>query len=188
MLGQEAERGTERAARAPSQVALHIAPSRDLAALSAVARASFLESFAHLIPWADIRARADTEDSPDGIGAYLAAGATAWLASHPATGAPVGWALLCAPELPEIKTRPTDRELKRIYLLAPFRGGGAGAALLAAVETRARADGAGRLLLGVHHANPAVAWYTRRGFEKVGERRFRVGTSHFHDVILVKPL
>ena len=167
---------------------LRIAPSTDARAISAVARATFLQTFAHMIPAADILARAETEDSPEGIRAALDAGASAWLATHPDTDAPVGFALLTAPALPEIESRPGDLELKRIYLLHRFHGTGAGKDLLDAVESYARTRAAPRLLLGVYHDNPAVAWYERQGFATIGTRSFRVGDSVFHDRIMGKNL
>lgn len=165
---------------------LNIRPSTDTRALSAVAQATFLQTFAHMIPAADILARADMQDSPAAFQSALDAGAKAWLATHPETDAPVGFALLTSPDLPEVDTSPGDLELKRIYLLHRFHGTGAGKALLAAVEAEARTRSAPRLLLGVYHDNPAVGWYERQGFSTIGTRSFRVGNSVFHDKIMGK--
>ena len=167
---------------------IHINQSRDAMALSAVARATFLESFASVVPFEDIALRAETEDSPAGIAARLQSGGVAWLARHAGTQVPVGFALNCAPELPEVAVRATDRELKRLYLLHRFHGTGTGAALLAAAVEEARQGGCGRLLLGVRAQNPAVAWYGRRGFAEIGSRRFRVGNRYFDDLILALDL
>ena len=167
---------------------IRITPSEDADALSAVARATFLETFAHMIPAADILARGNTEDSAEAFRAHFAKGSEAWIARIARTDAPIGFALLTAPDLPEIDTRDGDVELKRIYLLHRFHGGGTGRKLYEAVEQEARSRGAPRLLLGVYHDNPAVAWYKRQGFETVGERSFRVGDSLFHDLIMAKAI
>ncbi|MGB6229297.1 MAG: GNAT family N-acetyltransferase, partial [Litorimonas sp.] len=90
-----------------------MAPSRDPDRLSFVARATFLESFAHLIGYEDIVKRATEEDSPAAFRGRLRDGGTAWLASVAATGTPVGFALLTRPELPEVRTHGLDLELKR---------------------------------------------------------------------------
>ena len=171
-----------------TQPSILIEPSTDARKLSAVARASFLETFADTIGFDDIAARAQTEDSVEGFEAAIRNGNALWLASVEATGTPVGFAMTCAPELPEIATTEDDLELKRIYLLSRFQGGGTGYRLLRAVVELASARGATRLLLGVHAENPAVRWYERQGFRKIGERSFRVGDSWFDDHIMALTL
>ena len=166
---------------------ISIARTDDADALSAVARATFLQSFATDVGWPDIALRAAREDSPDAFRARMADGATCWLARVAATDAPVGFAMLCAPELP-VDTEPTDTELKRIYVLHRFHGHGLGARLLEAAEDHAHDSGRTRLLLGVKDDNPSVAWYRRRGFATVGTRRFRVGENWFDDLVMAKPL
>ena len=65
-----------------------------------------------------------------------------------------------------------DAELQRIAVDPAYRRRGFAAALLAAVEARAAADGAERLLLEVREDNTtAAAFYESRGFEEVGRRR-----------------
>lgn len=117
----------------------------------------------------------------DAYAALLAGGARAWLAEL--GGAPVGYALLAAPDLPG--AGPGDLELKRIYLLSRFHGGGAGRALLDAALTAARAAAAQRLLLGVYAGNArARAFCAREGFVPVADRRFRVGDRDYDDVVM----
>ena len=130
-------------------MSVSVRPTRDAHALSAIARATFLETFAHMIPFSDMRLRAETQDSPEAMAHSLRGGAAAWLARFAETDAPVGFALVCAPDLPEIDLTPTDLELKRIYLLHRFQGRGLGRALLEAARGHAAAAGAERLLLGV---------------------------------------
>ncbi len=65
-----------------------------------------------------------------------------------------------------------DAELQRIAVDAAYRRRGLASELLAAVETRAAADGATRLLLEVREDNTtATVFYESRGFEEVGRRR-----------------
>jgi len=65
-----------------------------------------------------------------------------------------------------------DAELQRIAVDPAYRRRGLASALLAAVEERAAADGAERLLLEVRGDNTtAAAFYESRGFEEVGRRR-----------------
>ncbi len=102
--------------------------------------------------------------------------------------APVGYAVLCPPDMP-VPFTPDDIELKRIYLLHRFQGSGIGAALMDwSVET-ARSLGKRRLLLGVNAENDkAVAFYLRHGFEHAGTRKFQVGNTICSDFILARKL
>src|SRR3546814_13637233 len=83
--------------------------------------------------------------SSDLYRAYFAAGARAWLAELQPGGAPVGFALVGAPDL--AAAGEGDIELKRIYSLSRFHGSGLGAALMNCAVTAAA--GYDRLLLGV---------------------------------------
>ena len=164
-----------------------VSRSEDAEALSAVARATFLQTFAHEVGWADIAMRARDEDSPEAFRARVAEGSPLWLARVEKTDAPVGFAMLCEPDLP-VDTGAEDVELKRIYVLHRFHGTGLGARLLSAAEACARAEGRARMLLGVKDDNPSVDWYRRRDFEVVGTRRFRVGRNLFDDLVMAKAL
>ncbi|HET9999191.1 MAG TPA: ribosomal protein S18-alanine N-acetyltransferase [Nocardioides sp.] len=65
-----------------------------------------------------------------------------------------------------------DAELQRIAVDPAYRRRGLASELLAAVESRAAADGAGRLLLEVREDNTtAAAFYENLGFVEVGRRR-----------------
>ena len=165
-----------------------ITRTSDADALSAVARATFLQTFAHMIPWRSLAARARTQDSPGAFRDHLDRGDAAWLARVRSTQAPIGFALLTAPRLPEVETQASDLELKRIYLLDRFHGHGLGHRLHDAVEVEARERGASRLLLGVYHENPTLNWYARQGYREIGSRAFTVGEDTFHDLILAKAL
>jgi [ribosomal protein S18]-alanine N-acetyltransferase len=65
-----------------------------------------------------------------------------------------------------------DAELQRIAVDGAYRRRGLAGELLTAVESRAAADGATRLLLEVREDNAtAAAFYESRGFVEVGRRR-----------------
>lgn len=161
----------------------------DAEALALVSRATFLESYADVLPASDILVHCEMQNPPELYRDWLAmTGWRAWLAEIADTGAPVGFALSCPPALP-LPTGPRDVELKRIYLLHRFQGAGAGAGLLAAAEAAARSDGFDRLLLGVYSKNAkALGFYARQGFAQVGVRTFRVGTHDYDDLVLAKAL
>lgn len=151
--------------------------------LALVGPASFLEGFAGVLEGEDILAHCRSQHSLAKYAAWLAEPQTrACLAE--VKGAPVGYALLCAPDLP-IPTEPDDLELKRIYLLHRFQGVGIGSALMRWSIHTARSMAKKRLLLGVHDGNRhAIAFYRRHGFSQVGTRSFQVGKTICSDLIL----
>lgn len=168
---------------------IRAASDADGDALSVVGSATFLDSFAGVLDGAAIVAHCRRAHAAEAYRTLLASGSEAWLCETRSGGAPVGYALAGPPDLACARPDGTDLELKRIYLLSRFRGGGRGAALLAAAEQAARDRGATRLLLGVYRGNaPALRFYRRHGFAAVDTRRFTVGTATYDDLVLAKPL
>ncbi|WP_313803582.1 GNAT family N-acetyltransferase [Sphingobium sp.] len=160
----------------------------DAAALSLLGGATFLASFAHDHPGEALIAHIREAHGEAYYAAALADPDQTALIGETPLGAPVGYALLTRPQLP-VETGPTDLELKRIYLLSGWQGGGNGAALLALVMEEARRRGAKRLLLAVYEANEgAQRFYARHGFDEVGETVFMVGDAPFRDLIYAAPL
>ena len=97
----------------------------------------------------------------------------------------MAYALLTAPELDA--AQDGDIELKKIYLLSRFHGGGVARDLLAAAL--AGATGHKRLLLGVKNDNArAIAFYQKHGFQTIGTRRFAVGGTLYDDLVLARDL
>lgn len=155
----------------------------DAQRLSLVASASFLETFAGILDGDALVAHCVKSCSADHFVDVLAAGGMAWLAE--AHGAPVGYALLTAPELEA--ARDGDIELKKIYLLSRFHGGGAARALFDAAL--AAAQGHQRLLLGVKDDNNrAIAFYRKQGFEQIGTRQYDVGGTLYDDIVMARAL
>jgi diamine N-acetyltransferase len=103
-------------------------------------------------------------------------------------GAPVAYAMLCPPEHPDVQ-QPGDWELKRIYLLPGWQGGGNGAALMQQAMDIAHKRQASRLLLAVYEVNArAIAFYERNGFSYVGEAVFMVADVPFRDKVYARLL
>ena len=120
----------------------------DTRTLSQIGAATFLESFVEVIVGDAIINHCETQHSIDVYEKYLSAPrGRAWIVRHAATGAPIGYALNCEPELDEVESQPGDIELKRIYTLSRFHGTGTGAALMEASIAHAHDIGASRLLL-----------------------------------------
>lgn len=164
---------------------LRPAAPRDEHALALVGQATFLETFAGMIEGADVVAHCRAQHASERYAEWLArATAYACLAEVEPGGAPIGYTLLAEPQLPVADSRPTDIELKRIYVLSRYHGTGVGAALMDDAIRTARARDHTRMLLGVYAGNErALSFYARRGFRRIAERRFRVGRNEYADLV-----
>lgn len=151
--------------------------------LSLVGSATFLDSFAGEHTGADILGHCLRNHSAATYRRWLDdPAARLWLAEDAAGHAPVGYLVLARAELPLADLRPTDYEVKRIYLLTRYHGRGSGRDLMQHAIAGARELGARRLLLGVYDRNTAaIAFYRRLGFQIVGERAFWIGARECHD-------
>ncbi len=157
--------------------------------LSLVGAATFLETYAHMIPGEDLVSHCASQHSPAAYAAWLRdPNATIWIAETEAK-APIGYLLLTKATLPLDAPQPEDLEVQRIYVLSRFQRTGMGYALMNLAVSKAISKGARRLVLGVHNENArALAFYKRQGFEVIGDRKFQVGNSVFSDSVLARPL
>lgn len=156
----------------------------DATALSLVAQATFLESYADALPGADIVDHCEHQHAAARYAEWLADPAHRLWIAETATGAPIGYVMLSPPDLP-VPLEPGDLELKRIYLLSRFHGSGLGARMMATAREAAAQAGARRLLLGVYQLNArAIAFYARQGFAEAGVRKFVVGANTYDDLVL----
>ncbi len=164
--------------------AVRRAEAADAPALALVAGATFLETYHAVVPVGDLVVHVTRKCGAEVFAGWIDDPASAvFYAAADGTGAPVGYAVLTAPDFP-IATDAHDTELRRIYALAATHGSGLGSALIAAVLAEARTRGSRRVLLGVHPENGrARRFYERSGFRVVGERVFTVGDSRFTDPV-----
>ena len=161
----------------------------DAAALAQVGQATFLETYATVLPAADILFHCRHEHGEARYAEWLAVpGYDVWGAEVAGLGALVGYVMLSPPDLP-VPTGAGDLEIKRIYLLSRFQGGGVGARLMDVAVATARKAGARRIWLGVYGENAsAIAFYARQGFAQAGVRKFQVGANTYDDLVLAKDL
>jgi ribosomal protein S18 acetylase RimI-like enzyme len=165
------------------EIVLRTCMPGDEEALALVGAATFLETFAGLLTGEDILAHCRVQHGASQYAAWLA-DAKYRLCLAEWKSAPVGFGVLSPPDLPVAITKD-DIELKRIYLLHRFQGGGMGRRLLEWSTAEARELGRKRLLLGVKADNTAaLAFYDRVGFVRIGERKFLVGSMLCDDYIL----
>ena len=172
-----------------TKLTIRQATPADAAALALVGAASFLETYAHMIPGGDMVAHCTAKHSADTYAAWLKdASVTIWIAETEAKS-PIGYLVLSRATLPEASPHPEDLEVQRIYVLSRFHRTGMGYALMNLAVAKVLTKGANRIVLGVHNDNArALAFYQRNGFAVIGEREFSVGASVFHDSVLARKL
>jgi diamine N-acetyltransferase len=170
-----------------SVVTLRRAVLADAGKLSLVGGASFLESFAYDHPGDDMVDHITERHSVETYRAWLSNPAYALWIVEEAVGAPIGYVVLGPPSLP--RSTDGDIEIKRIYMLYRWHGGGHGKALFDAAVNEARTRGATRLILAVYSQNVlAQTFYARQGFTRIGETQFSVGSALFTDHVMALPL
>ena len=158
----------------------------DEIALSLLGQATFLESFAGILDGKDILAHCASQHSPTVYQGWLKQdGTTIWIAEVRPGNAPIGYLVLCPPNLPTVDVQTDDLEIKRIYLLSSFQGEGIGKRLMHEALNHAKHHNSRRLLLGVYSRNTsAIAFYQKLNYKIVGERKFKVGHHEYNDLVL----
>lgn len=160
----------------------------DAEALSYLGAATFLSTFAYDHPGKPLLEHLRDQHSVAYYADALGRSGVDILIGETPLGAPVGYAMITPPSHPELQ-QDGDIELKRIYLLGPWQGGGNGKDLLNRVFEVARKRCAIRLLLAVYEENVrAVAFYERAGFVAVGETVFMVGQVPFRDLVYARKM
>lgn len=160
----------------------------DADALAYLGAATFLATFAFDHPGKPLIAHLNAEHSPSYYAGKLANPVIDIIIGETPLGAPVGYVMMVPPEHPKLQ-QDGDIELKRIYLLGPWQGGGNGRALLEQALIVAEKRGAKRVLLAVYESNArAVAFYERAGFKHIGETIFMVGETPFRDMVYARDM
>ena len=166
------------------------ADEKDADPLALIGAATFVETFAGVLDGDDIVAHCRQQHSSDVYARWLHnPAARLWIVQAIPGAAPVGYMVLDRAALPVTDLRPTDYEIKRVYLLNRFQGGGIGRRLVKLAADESRILGADRLLLGVYKGNErAIGFYHRVGFATVGERVFQVGGRGYEDHLMALEL
>ncbi|MEK6637853.1 MAG: GNAT family N-acetyltransferase [Pseudomonadota bacterium] len=166
---------------------LRRATPADAAKLSLVGGASFLESFADDHPGDALVNHVRDSHSIAVYEDWLNDPAYALWIVEEALGAPVGYAMLGPGGLPG--TTAGDFEIKRIYVLRRWHGGGFGKRLFLRCCQEARMRGATRVFLAVYTANQlAQQFYTHQGMSVIGKTIFMVGETEFTDLVMAMEL
>ena len=162
----------------------------DAEAVALLAERSFRAAFAADNSADDLEAYVREAFSVDRIRSELADSASTFLILLlEGRGGPMGYAKLRrGPADPSVRG-PDPVELERLYVDPDAIGSGLGAALMRACLDAAVAAGHGTLWLGVWERNArARAFYSRWGFEAVGEHVFRLGSDDQRDIVMERRL
>jgi ribosomal protein S18 acetylase RimI-like enzyme len=80
-------------------------------------------------------------------------------------------------------------EISKMYVLPGRHGTGVATALMNASVELARQTGKSAIWLGVNqHNKRAQRFYTKHGFERIGEKTFQVGSQTHHDFVMCRRL
>ena len=105
-----------------------------------------------------------------------------------ASHAPIGYVTACPAHLPHPDVAPGDGEIQRLYILRGHQGGGRGTLLLNTALEWLERDGPHTLWIGVWSENyGAQRFYSRHGFEIVGDYSFMVGDHADRELITRRP-
>ena len=162
--------------------AIRPATVADAPVIAALARQTFADTFGHLYSPENLAAFLSIH-TPENWAAEIADPAYAVRLAE-ADGQPVAYMKLGPPSLPF--TPPAGAiELRQIYVLPAYHGGGLARAMLHHAIAEARARGAAALFLSVFTDNPrARRFYAREGFVEVGPYAFMVGDHADEDIVM----
>ncbi|MFN3387500.1 MAG: GNAT family N-acetyltransferase [Allosphingosinicella sp.] len=154
----------------------------DAAAMAALGRRTFTETFGHLYRPEDLAAFLENH-SEERWRAELADPAFAVRVAEE-DGVAAAYAKIGPPSLPFAPRGPSI-ELRQFYVLAPWQGTGLAHALMAWAIAEAKRRGADDLYLSVFVDNHrARRFYERYGFTFVGPYAFVVGTHEDEDHVM----
>jgi len=157
----------------------------DAHALALVGAATFLETYAEVVPGRDMIVHAASKHAAAVYAAWAEDRAVRLWIAETHTKAPAGYLVLIPATLPVEGPEPGDLEVLRIYVLDRYHGTGLGRALLGHALEDAHARKAPRLVIGLHaQNNKALAFYQRQGFEVIGRRNFIVGETVCEDLVV----
>jgi ribosomal protein S18 acetylase RimI-like enzyme len=155
----------------------------DERALSALGRATFLETYAGTAEASDILAYMETEHSAEHYQHWLAGGsAHIWVVETAIGSSAIAY--LVALDLDDAGLN-SQIEIKRIYLLYRFHRIGIGNLLMNEILATAREKRVTALILKVQEINQnAIDFYFQYGFRIVGDEPFRAGERDYKVLVM----
>lgn len=163
-------------------IAIRLARSSDVPALSELARRTWAQAFGDSVSPEDGAAELEKKRSVDYFAEALRE-QTILVAEK--AGGLVGYVQFGDVRIPEVSRQAGDQAVHRVYVDAPFQGRGLGRRLLEAALAHPRLARAGRVYLQVWEQNArALALYESVGFRKIGTTRFAIGSQPMEDLVL----
>ena len=168
-----------------SGIAIRHLTLADANALSALARATFDETFGHLDKPDDLAVFQEEAQSIEAYQRLLSTSGVAVWAGESAAGELVGFATAGPCKLPAPNLEKDAGEIRHLYLRGTVQRAGLGTRLLVTALDWLAAQGHSPLYVGVWSGNfGAQRLYGRFGFEKIGEYDFPVGKHLDREFIL----
>lgn len=169
----------------PDTATIRRATADDAAALAELGAATFVETFGHLYPAADLQTfLAKNHTSESWFRTLTNPHRAIWVAEQP-NGRKIGFIGVGACKLPVQHLEITAGEVQQLYVLAEFHNLRLGARLMDMGLDWLVSQGRSPLYIGVWSENHgAQRFYARYGFRKVGEYGFPVGSTVDREFIL----
>ena len=165
-------------------------PSRGFAsALGLMARQAFSEAFAHLYDPVQFAQFLEEAFGPSGKMEQISRILPFAGELRQSADSPIGYAKLSPLVAPAPAPQPGVMELRQIYVLRLWHGGGVADELMNWAIDTARTEGAPEIYLAVFDQNiRAKRFYARHGFAEVGRCTFKLGDRVDDDRVWRKPL
>jgi ribosomal protein S18 acetylase RimI-like enzyme len=169
------------------ELATRLCGPGDEKALSAVAQATILETYAGITDGDDLVAYVNAELSVADFGRIVVSDRMrAWIAETIVGKCVVGYAVAVSDENAKSFS---SIELKRLYVFHRFHGNGLGSRLMEDVLSLAKQMKSEAIWLQVHEANNhAIEFYKRFGFVQTGAELFRAGKGSYRVLTLALTL
>ncbi len=169
-------------------IAVRVAIRSDARAVAALAESTFRETFAPTNTASDMDLHCQQAYGEQTQSAEIANPRMQTLVAE-ADGVLIGYAQVRWMDAPSCVQAANPGEIYRLYVASAWHGKGVAAQLMARCLDVIAHQGCDVAWLGVWEHNPrAIAFYTKHGFEVVGEHTFTVGTDPQRDLVMSRRL
>lgn len=167
-----------------TDITLDLASPGDATALTALGKATFVETFGHLYKPEDLQGFLEENHTAQHYQHLIEADAwQVWLAR--VAGEPVGYAVAGPCTLPVDDLPSGAGEIKRLYILSAFQSSGLGGVMMDQMMNWLACAGFHPLYLSVYAENHgAQRFYARYGFEVIQRYEFMVGNHRDPELIM----
>lgn len=169
-------------------VIIRAADSRDVDALADVGRTSFLATYAGTASTADLQRHTDKHFSAAAIRNEIDRPDRGYLIAF-VDELPAGMSKWCSRQCPAPAPEARNLQIQQLYVLPGSQRLGLGRKLVVEVCAVARELGGRGLWLTVwEHADWAISFYRKSGFQEIGTTDFELGDEVYTDLLMWSPL